>query len=495
MMNGISDIIRRSAALAAAMLIFTAGSIPSKAAGSAEAGGSPAYFNANTSDEGGQNEGGGNEGGENEGGQSDTPGESSDQGNQPDYSAQIRQYSEHLNAALDDLEAHARALIAAGNAGNRKKYDSELQACDNAEKRVDEAINTDYGIPSADLMPIVNKAYKRLDQIAKLRDQAETALANSLGGAMDEDGKIYKLAKVNVSAVEVGKMTETYRMAISALGPNYNDKENQIVFKITLKVGSKPVHLIGGLTKSITIGIPNEKIGRSPVTSYYIWDNGDGNQSAPVAEKRGYFDKSTWCVTFKVSKSVSYFVVCGRPGSKGTTYAEDIVATDDSNQEITADDLRRMLTAVRLEENSEVGAEALEAVNAEDKFTAVYEIRLPDEVALLPETEAIAEISCPEAADRAVEIYRIAGSAAVWVGTSIADSEGNLQFTTDSLGVFVLTWNKTAEDEPPAEAADGDTDGEADSAPVWPWVAGTAAAVVIIIGAELLITSFFKKKS
>ena len=498
-MNTVSVRIRKAVALAAAIILFTAGGTPAFA-GDREGSSSPSCFGEGVEGgqgEGGQGEGGQGEGGQGEGGQGEGgQGEGGQgEGDQQDNSALVRQYSERVKAALDEMESHARAMVDAANSGDRKKYDKESVAYDNAEKLVSEAIDSSGSLPSSEVMPIVDKAYNRLDQIGKIRDKAETALANSLGGAMDENGKLYKLAKVKASVVEVYKGTDAYSTSVAALGPSFNDKENQIVYKISLKVGTKPVHLIGGLTKSVTIGIPGDRIGRSPVNAYYIWDGDDGNHGAPVAEKRGYFDKSTWCLTVKVSKSETYYVVTGKPASKLSVFPDDIVATRGKKENLTVQDLREMVSVTRLEEGSEKKAMALEAVKPEGKSTAVFEIEMPEDVTLVPEAEVIADLTCPEAADKTVEIFRITDGIAVWVASTATDNEGNMQFATSSFGVFVLTWRDEAQEETFRTVTPTDTESYDDPAPVWPWVAGTAAAVVIIIGGELMITSFFKKKA
>ena len=502
-MTSISKSILRMVALTATILLFTANGTPSFAS-SYTGNNSPTYF---TEEEGGQGEGEG-EGGQEEGGQNDTSSVTSDQGGQQDHTELIRQYSARIKSALDELESHARAMIDAGNAGDRKKYDSESLAYDNADKRVDEAIASDDGLTYDEAAPIVDKAYDRLYSINKLREQAETALANSLGGAMDEDGNIYPLAKVQAKVSEVGKSNEHYDEAIRALGPQGKENENEIVYMISLFVGKKPVHLIGGLTKSVTIGIPNEKIGRTPVTSYYLWDDGDGNHGAPVAEKRGYFDKSTWCLTVKVSKYVTYYVVCGRPGAKGDIYADDVVAILGKKQNLTVDELREMISVVRLEDGDTRKAKALEYVKLQDKLSAVFDIALPDDVTLIPDAEVVADIVCPESAKKAVEVYRIVENKseynadnqseieveekAEWVGTFIADDEGKLQITSKELGLFVLCWPDETEEESPAVVTPTDTEPAHESSPVLPWVIGIVSAIALIGGAAFLTARFRK---
>ena len=430
-----------------------------------------------------------------EGGQDDTSITSSDEGSQQDTSELLRQYTARVKAALDDLESHARAMINAGNAGNREKYDSEQKVFDESEKKVGQAIDSFGNLPYDDVAPITDNAYDRLYKINKLREHAETALANSLGGAMDESGNIYPIKKVSAKVRQVGKSDAMYDAALQGLGPSYKDDENHLVYKISLFVGKKPVHLIGGLTKSVTIGIPGEQIGRSPVTSYYLWDEGDGNGGAPVAEKRGYFDKSTWCLTVKVSKYVTYYVVCGKPGSKGEIYGDDVVATQGKTQQFTVDELRAMISAVLLDDGNEVKAKALEAVNLEGKSAAVYEISLPEDITLLSDAEAIVDILCPETAKKAVEIYRISDEAEpIWEGTYIADEEGKLQIATDTFGVFVLSWQDEAEEETPVVVVTP-TDAEPtnNSAPIVMAIIVVIAAVFVIGGVAFLVLRKFKK--
>lgn len=490
-MKLISKSIIRAAALTAAILIFTAGGNPvfaSDYSGSH----SPSYF----AEEGSQDEGNQGEGGQGEGGQ-DEGGQGGQQGGQEDVSAQAKEYTNRLKAALDELESHARAMGAAGNAGDRKKYDSELKEYEKADRAVDKVINDMYDFstkhPSVDFSSVVDQAYERLEAISRLCDQAEAALANSVGGAMDEDGKTYSLSKVNAKVSLVGKSGDIYDEAVRAVGNYSTGNDNIIVYKISLFVGKKSVHLIGGLTKSVTIGIPNDRIGRSPVTSYYLWDEGDGNHGAAVAEKRGSFDTSTWCLTVKVSKAVTYYVVCGRPGTRASVNGDDSVAVMENGQKLTVDELRVMLEAHRLADDSDIRAKALEAVNPEGKASEVYEIVTPDGVTLNEGAEVVAELTCPYAADKAVEIYRMEQDLPEWVGTFLADEDGKLQFTTSGLGVFVLCWQEEMQEETPAAVAATQPEPQQESSPLLLWIVGAVAAIAIIVGTEFVIHRYFKK--
>lgn len=509
-MNNPSKRMIRTAALTIGILILAASGIqrihfmPAFAAGAAGSN-SPSYF----AEEGGQDdvdqgEGGQDDGGEGQSDQGEDPDDTSsvvsDEGNQQDTAELLRQFSARGKAALDELESHARAMIAAGNVGDRQKYDSEQKAYENAGKLFGRAIDSSDGIPYDDASPIVDKAYDRLYSIEKLHEQAETALANSLGGAMDEDGNIYSISKVSVKISQVGKSDDMYDAALQAIGDLTNEKENQLVYKISLFVGKKPVRLLGGLTKSVTIGIPGDKIGKAPVNSYYLSDGDDGNQGAPVAEKRGYFNKATWCLTVKVSKYVTYYVVCGKPGKKGNietkedVYGDDVVAIQGKNQQVTLTELREILSAVLLEDDNEIKARALAAVKAEGKATAVYEIAFPEDITLLPDTDAVADIVCPEATEKAVEIYRISDeNKAEWVGTFMANREGKLQLTTDQFGVFVLCWQDETEIEAPAIISPTDKEPEQNSVPVFVVIIGLLAAAAVIGGGTFLVVRSIKK--
>ena len=507
-MNKLSKKIIHITALTAAMFVFCASfihGIPSFASGTESDNTSSVFTETSHQDEDQQNpesqdvsseEGSSqNESSQNTSSQGNTSSVTTDQGNKQKIAELVRQYSARIKAALDELESHARAMIAAGNAGDRKKYDSELKAYEDAESKVGRAINSSDGIPYDDAAPIADKAYERVISIDKLCEQAEIALANSLGSAMDEEGNMYSISKVNVKVSRVGKSDDMYDAALMAVGPGSNEKENQLVYRISLFIGKKPVHLIGDNTKSVTIGIPGDKIGRTPVTAYYIWDGGDGNQGAPVAEKRGYFDKSTCCLTVKVKKYVTYYVVCGRPGTKKEVYGDDAIAIQGNKQQLTADELREMLSVVSLEDGNDKKAKALEAVKAEGKATAVYEITFPEDVTLLSDTEAIAEIVCPEAANKAVEVYKITeDNEAEWVNSFLTDDEGKLQLTTDSPGVFVLCWQEPKEDDVPVVVTPTDTVPEEHSSPVLLIVLGIVAAAAAIGGTAFFVMRFLKKK-
>lgn len=487
----------RTAALTAAILIFAAcginriHSVSASASGAAK-NGSPSYFNEDASSE----ESSQSDEEPEQGGQDNTPSESSDESSsQQDNTELIRQYSARVNAVLDELESHAKAMITAGNAGDRKKYDKEQKAFKKAKAMVGEVMASCGDIPYDDAAPIADKAYDRLSFIEKLCKQAEAALANSLGGAMDGDGKQYSIKKVVAKVSQVGKSDENYDAALQGLGNGSNEKENKLIYKISLFIGQKPVHLIGGLTKSVTIGIPGDKIGRTPVTSYYLCDAYDGNNGAPIAEKRGYFDTSTWCLTVKVSKPVTYYIVCGRPGSKAETYGDDTVALQGKKHQLTAGELSEMISSVRLEDGNHVKAKALEAVKAEGKSTAVYEIALSEDVTLLPDAQAVVDMNCPEAAEKTVEVYRIAeDSEPVWVGTFMANKEGKLQLMTDTFGIFVLCWQEDIKEETPAVViTPTDTAPADDSVSPLMVIIGVIAAMAVIGGAAFLVFRNIKK--
>ena len=517
-MSSASKRMIRTAVLTVAILILAASGIhgihfiPAFASGTAGSN-SPSFFAEEGGQdnvdqgEGGQDDGGEGQGGQGEeGGQDDTSSVASEEEDQQDTAELLRQFSARVKAALDELESHARAMIAAGNVGDRQKYDSEQKAYENAGKLFGRALVTSDGIPYDDASPIVEKAYDRFYSIETLHEQAETALANSLGGAMDEDGNIYSISKVSVKISQVGKSDDMYDAALQAIGDMSNEKENQLVYKISLFVGKKPARLLGGLTKSVTIGIPGDKIGKAPVNSYYLSDGDDGNQGAPVAEKRGYFNKATWCLTVKVNKYVTYYVVCGEPGTKGDTgtkkntrtnsdeYEDDVVAIQGKNQQITLNELREMISAVLLEDGNAKKARALEAIKAEGKTTAVYEIVLPEDVTLLPDTDAVVDIVCSKAAEKTVEIYRISEkNEAEWIETVMANRDGTLRLTTDKFGVFVLCWHSEAEKEVSSVITPTDAESEQSSAPVFMIIIGLLAAAAVIGGGTFLVIRSIKK--
>ena len=512
-MNRTSKKIFVTASLAAAILLFSAGGIHSMRftqafAAGAEASDSQSYYSEESVENGGSQEGGGSQepvssqepvNSQEQGGKSDTSSVTSDDKPKQNVDELIKQYTARSKAALDELESHAKAMIKAANAGDRKKYDSELKAYEQADIKVGEVINDTDGIPYDDASPYVDKAYERLESIDKLRQQAEAALANSLGGAMDEDGNLYSISQVSVKVNSLGKSFESYDSFLQGLGPAYKDDENHLIYRISLYVGKKPVKLIGGLTKSITIGIPAEKIGKSPVTSFYICDEGDGNAGAPIGEKRGYFNKATWCLTVKVSKSVTYYVVCGKPGTKKGTYRndtfpDDVVAVRGDNQNLTANELREMLSAVLLEDGHMMKAKALEAVEHANKAAAVYEIVLPEDVTLAADAEIVADIVCPQAADKAVEVYRYEDeSEPEWVGTFLADSNGKLQILTEQLGVFVLCWDDGPDRNDPAVVSPTDEEDGNSDLNVFLVILGVVAAIAIICEGTYLAFRHFKK--
>ena len=204
--------IRLAALLVAALMIYSASGISAFAAGS-RSNSSPAFYSEGEGD----GDGGGGEGGttpeepSGQDGESTTQSSSSTQsdstitsttaaqGGQDETAELVKKYSERVNKALDEMESHARALLTAANAGDSKKFNSELQAYNEAENKVTQELGSNSGVPSKDALEVANKAKQRIDQIKKIRSQADTALANSLGGAQDENGNHYRLAKVTAS--------------------------------------------------------------------------------------------------------------------------------------------------------------------------------------------------------------------------------------------------------------------------------------------------------
>ncbi len=488
LMNKKLSKIRLAALLVAALMIYSASGISAFAAGS-RSNSSPAFYSEGEGD-----------------GESTTQSSSSTQSNstttsttaaqggQDETAELVEKYSERVNKALDEMESHARALLTAANAGDSKKFNSELQAYNEAENKVTQELGSNSGVPSKDALEVANKAKQRIDQIKKIRSQADTALANSLGGAQDENGNHYRLAKVTASVSKAGTTSDEYKSAIAALGANYREGDICAVYKVSLKVGSTPVRLIGGTTKSVTISYSNDISGTSPVSYYIDYKNG-----APAAVKRGSLNK--WNVVVKASEPVSYYVVCVIPFKGGNNANKNngtytyIPPTNDGT-DVSTELSEKILTAFRVADSSDDAQKALRKVDVRDKKAAVYRAELPEGEELAPETEAIVNVSCPEAANGAVEISRVTDEDYVWLGTFMADSEGKLQFQTTELGVFVLSWIEEVEEEPEeTSSADEIQAQESVSAPIWPWIlAAIAGTVAIVFGAQFIISRFFSKK-
>ena len=499
--------IRLAALLVAALMIYSVSGISAFAAGS-RSNSSPAFYSEGEGD----GDGGGGEGGttpeepSGQDGESTTQSSSSTQSNstttsttaaqggQDETAELVKKYSERVNKALDEMESHARALLTAANAGDSKKFNSELQAYNEAENKVTQELGSNSGVPSKNALEVANKAKQRIDQIKKIRSQADTALANSLGGAQDENGNHYRLAKVTASVSKAGTTSDEYKSAIAALGANYREGDICAVYKVSLKVGSTPVRLIGGTTKSVTISYSNDISGTSPVSYYIDYKNG-----APAAVKRGSLNK--WNVVVKASEPVSYYVVCVIPFKGGNNANKNngtytyIPPTNDGT-DVSTELSEKILTAFRVADSSDDAQKALRKVDVRDKKAAVYRVELPEGEELAPETEAIVNVSCPEAANGAVEISRVTDEDYVWLGTFMADSEGKLQFQTTELGVFVLSWIEEVEEEPEeTSSADEIQAQESVSAPIWPWIlAAIAGTVAIVFGAQFIISRFFSKK-
>ena len=136
----------------------------------------------------------------------------------------------------------------------------------------------------------------------------------------------------------------------------------------------------------------------------------------------------------------------------------------------------------------------MEAIKAEGKTTAVYEIVLPEDVTLLPDTDAVVDIVCSKAAEKTVEIYRISEkNEAEWIETVMANRDGTLRLTTDKFGVFVLCWHSEAEKEVSSVITPTDAESEQSSAPVFMIIIGLLAAAAVIGGGTFLVIRSIKK--
>lgn len=483
---------RLCALLMAVMMTVSAGGIGVLAAG---AGGS-AYVGYSAEEQGEEPAGGDGTGSENPAGGDDTGSQ------QTGHEEKVQAYLSRIRNCVNEMKSHANAMMAAAKAGDLDTMAQEEKAYAECKKRMesiyDDFCDEDFNYEEGE--KIDTEYFRLLEQAEELYKQAKSAVPSNLGGAEDEDGNTYPLDKVKCSVSKVGRNSTMYDMAMQGVGGcvDRNGEDHTgyvyVIYKVTLKVGNTPVHLIGDLTKNASRNISNDIQAKTAKLYQLDMDTA----GAPPAYRIGTLRRvnDSMYLSVKVSDAESYFIVGGIPDNgEQPEDGEEMVASDQNGKRYTADQLREMLEITRVE--GEEAEPSLKIVSFDQGITAVYSISLPEGFTLLPDALATVELICPEAAGKDVEIFHMVKNEdenadevpfiAESLGDYAFDSDGRLIFQTPGFSYFVVHWEEEEQPEEVVSPTDTVAESAGISTVVIIWIVAAAAIALVVIAAVVLL--------